>query len=234
MWNHIPFSPRLTLLWEQSYLEEGVNVADIPDPRIRPRIALYPRSFVEAVERLGPEKSIDFNFRGSVYEKSRRPNRQWVLQFAKRHFTDRSHFLATDRPARQLTWRLCRRHRILGSFDYTFRSTGFVPKETVTLPRSHFDQDYFRIMRASEFTLCPAGDAPWSMRFHEAIMAGSIPILENAQHAGRNALEYAIGYRYYLMQDEPFVFRSAWTQENFQKFLRFQTLMLASPCGDSH
>ncbi|KAK7242157.1 DNA polymerase theta [Aureococcus anophagefferens] len=42
---------------------------------------------------------------------------------------------------------------------------------------------------------------PWSLRFFEAIMAGSIPILTNQRHAGRNHDERALGYKYLLVSE---------------------------------
>ena len=226
MQNDIPLSPRLKLLWQQSYAEAGTAPADVPSPVGQPRIALYPRSFVERVQGFGSAKPIDFNFRGAVYiDEVTRANRQWVLDFAARHFTARSYFQITDSQALRRTLLLRRRHRLLGRFDYSYARRGFVPKENEVSRRDYFDEDYFRLMSESEFTLCPAGDAPWSMRFYEAILAGSIPILEKPQHAGRNALEYGIGYRYYLVGAGPYEFRQDWMDENFQKFLRFQTLM---------
>jgi hypothetical protein len=145
-------------------------------------------------------------------------------RFRRADFTDRSFFQVTDSQASRRTRLLRRRHRLLGRYDYSHARTGFVPKENHVSRRDYFDEEYFRLMSESEFTLCPAGDAPWSMRFYEAILAGSIPILEKPQHAGRNSLEYAIGYRDYFLGAGPYEFRQDWVDENFQKFLRFQTL----------
>jgi hypothetical protein len=73
--------------------------------------------------------------------------------------------------------------------------------------------------------LCPAGDAPWSMRFYESLLCRSIPIVEKIQHTGRNDLEYAIGYKYYLLGDDKMIYRPDWAEENFNKFIRYQTLI---------
>jgi Exostosin family len=223
--NNIRLSPRLVMLWKQSYLQAGFDAEQIPDPYAEPRIALYPRSFIEQIENLGFEKVRDFNFRGAIYiDEVTYRNRRWVIDFAKAHFTESSFFQVTDRNARRRNWRLQRRHRILGRYDHTFEQSGFVPKERPVKERDFFDDDYFRLMCSSQFTLCPAGDAPWSMRFYEAIMSKSIPIVEQVQHTGRNALEYDIGYRYYRLGDPQIEYREDWVEENFRKFLRFQTL----------
>ncbi|UHD17127.1 exostosin domain-containing protein [Thiocapsa bogorovii] len=228
--NNIRLSPRLVMLWNQSHLEAGFGLDAIPDPYAEPRIALYPASFIERVEQLGFAKTRDFNFRGALYiDEVTQRNRQWVLDFAKAHFTESSFFQVTDRNARRRNWLLQRRHKILGPYDRTFKQSGFVPKERPVKERDFFDDDYFRLMCSSKFTLCPAGDAPWSMRFYEAIMSKSLPIVECRQHTGRNALEYDIGYRYYRLDDPRIEYRADWVEENFRTFLRFQTLTEKSP-----
>jgi hypothetical protein len=223
--NSIGLSPRLVILWKQSHREAGFREADIPDHAERPRVCLFPRSFVEQVEALPHEKVHDFNFVGALYiEQKTWANRQWILDFARRHFTSQSIFQVTDRKAKQRDWLLRRRHKRLGAFDRTFSHSGFVPKECLAKDRGYFDPEYFAILCQSRFTLCPAGDAPWSMRFHEAILSKSIPVVQNAAHTGRNDLEYAIGYRYYLADDREISYRPEWVEENFRKLIQFHTL----------
>jgi len=38
-------------------------------------------------------------------------------------------------------------------------------------------RDYYREMRRATFCLCPSGWSPWSRRFYEAILLGSIPVV---------------------------------------------------------
>jgi hypothetical protein len=223
--NCFGLSPRLVLLWQQSHREAGFREADIPDHAERPRVCLFPRSFVERVEALPHAKIYDFNFVGALYiEPKTLTNRQWILEFARKYFTSQSIFQVTDRNARRRDWRFRRRHTLLGEFDRTFSHSGFVPKECRVRDRGYFDAKYFTVLCQSRFTLCPAGDAPWSMRFHEAILAKSIPIVENPQHTGRNDQEYAIGYKYYLAQDSEISYRPEWVEENFRKLIQFHTL----------
>jgi hypothetical protein len=225
MSNCFGLSPRLVILWKQSHIEAGFSEDEIPDHAEKPRICLFPWSFVEQVEALPHAKIYDFNFVGAVYvDEKTRKNRQWLFDFAKCHFTSQSIFQVTDRNARQRErfWR--RRHRRLGAFDRTFSHSGFVPKECPARDRGYFDPQYFTVLCQSRFTLCPAGDAPWSMRFHEAILAKSIPIVEKPEHTGRNELEYAIGYKYYLADDPEISYRPEWVEENFRKLIQFHTL----------
>jgi hypothetical protein len=228
--NCIGLSPRLVILWKQSHREAGFSEADVPDHAETPRVSLFPRSFVEQIDALPHEKVHDFNFVGAVYiDQNTWTNRQWILEFARRHFTSQSIFQVTDRNARQRDWLGRRRHRRVGAFDRTFSHSGFVPKECASKNRGYFDAQYFTILCQSRFTLCPAGDAPWSMRFHEAILSKSIPVVQDAQHTGRNDLEYAIGYKYYLANDEEISYRPEWVDENYEKLLKCQTLLQRVP-----
>ena len=73
-----------------------------------------------------------------------------------------------------------------------------MPRQVPPTDRAHFHDHFFRVLRESQLHVVPAGDAPWSMRFFEAIMCRSIPIVSNAEHSGRNDVERSIGYRFYL------------------------------------
>ena len=66
--------------------------------------------------------------------------------------------------------------------------------------RNSFDNKYYEIMSKSKFTLCPAGDCPWSMRFYEALLCKSIPIVNNSLKHGIRKKK--LDYKYYLTTDE--------------------------------
>ncbi|MBN1116063.1 MAG: exostosin family protein [Bacteroidales bacterium] len=223
--NDIPLSPRLKLLWNQSYVEEGYDLENIPDTDNKKVISLYPRSFVTEINKLDSTKTYDFNFRGAIYiDNKTYLNRHWIFDFANQHFTLDSYFHATDKRARKSKFLPAKKaHTLIGQYDYTFRKRGFVPKEVSVGKRAFFDREYFELMAKSKFTLCPAGDALWSMRFYEAIMSKSLPILERKEHTGRNSLEYQIGYKFLLKEEKP-EYREEWVEDNYIKFLKFQTL----------
>jgi hypothetical protein len=216
----------MAILWRQSYTEDGFSPSEIPDFSVKPVICLYPKSYIEKVISLNSDKIFDFNFRGAFYiDNQTKKNRKWIINFSKKHFTSNSFFQITDSRAKQNNLFFRPRHKLLGSFDYTFTRAGFVPKENKKEIRGHFDEDFFRVLCQSRFTLCPAGDAPWSMRFYESLLCKSIPIVEKVQHTGRNDLEYDIGYKYYLLSDDKKIYRPDWAEENFRKFIRYQTLI---------
>lgn len=228
--NNIGLPPRLKILWKQSYLEEGLEYDLIPNNNGQPVICLFPRSFLSNVLQLESEKCYDFNFRGTLYiDKKTFANRKWILDFTQKNFDSNSFFQVTDKNAGTRGFPFFRkRHKVLGEFDQTFKMNGFVPKENPIEDRGFFEREYFEIMNKSRFTLCPAGDAPWSMRFFEAILSKSIPVLERKQHSGRNYMEYEISYKYYLKGEKDIRYRKDWADSNFEKFLQHQTLLRSS------
>ena len=210
-----PGAPRALLLMRQAYAEEGRPHPAI-DERVAPARLLFPRSYVERVEAMPSTKEYDYSFLGTLYRPETYEYRKWILDFARERFTDRSYLLLSeDHPS----------HERLGSFDHTGdRSNVFVPKEVPLLERAQFNPAYFEVLKRSEFALCPAGDQPWSMRFFEAVMCRSIPVVSDARHSGRNKLERSIGYHFFLVDDDH-VYSADVAEENFQLFLKAQTLI---------
>ena len=214
----VPSAPRAILLMHLAYEEEGLVCPDI-DERVAPTTLLFPRSYVDGVDAMPGDKVHDYSFMGTLYRPETYEYRKWILDFAERRFTERSHLLLSDDHDA---------HVPLGSFDHTGDRRGvFVPKEVPLGERAYFNPHYFEVLRRSEFALCPAGDQPWSMRFFEAIMCRAIPIISDPIHAGRNEVERAIGYRVYL-RDEDHVYDEDLVEENHQRFLRHQTLIGAA------
>jgi hypothetical protein len=208
--------PRAVLLFNRAYEEEALPIPDI-DERVKPTRLLYPRSFVDGVNEMPDDKRFDYSFMGSLYRPELFPHREWVLDFARRQFTDRSYLLLSEAPPE---------HHRLGSFDHTGDEQGvWVPKEVPWPERGFFNPAYFQVLRQSEFALCPAGDLPWSNRFFEAIMCHSIPIVSHPDHVGRNEFERSIGYRMYLREDEH-IYDEDLVEENYELFLRHQTLTI--------
>lgn len=89
--------------------------------------------------------------------------------------------------------------------------------------RNYFDTQYFQQLANSKFTLCPAGDNFWSMRFYEALMCKSIPIVHTPEETYRSNAESELDYRYYLSTDAH-IYREDWVAHNYELFLRYHTL----------
>ena len=151
-------------------------------------------------------------FNENVYER-----RKWIIDFAQQHFTDHSYYCITD---------ASHDYQPLGSYDQTLSNLGkrFIPRKVAHDKKSSFDEAYFKVMLDSKYTLCPAGDAWWSMRFFESIMCKSIPILESPDHAWRSRFERMIGYKFYTTSDQV-EYREDWIEENYSKFLECQTFL---------
>lgn len=187
-----------------------------------PQVLLYPQSFVDRIVTLPHGKRYDFNFLGLLYPPNVLPHRRWIVDFAREHFGEDSYFCITSLEG-------CDAYEPLGSFDHTLTNATrgekrLVPKEMPRKDRTTFDTTYFAVMAQSRFTLCPRGDMPWSMRFFESILCGSIPIVEERTHTGRNELERGIGYRYYRVGDTLY-YHEDWVVENYRLFIENQTLI---------
>jgi hypothetical protein len=163
----------------------------------RPPVALFSNNYYNEINELDHTKTYDYCFIGSI--DSNYEARKWVIDFAKKYFTDNSIFINTDNNP---DWAL------LGSFDYSDKNLGFCPKK---MPNNQSKKvqyrvvkeniDYFEKMCKSKFILCPAGDSSWSFRFYEVLMCKSIPIVESWHHTYRTREEADFNYKYVLYQD---------------------------------
>ena len=174
-------------------------------PRWRaPEFMKWPTSFLAAVEALlSAERPIDFNFIGAMAgDSTTEARRQWVREFALARFTNASYYVDTTPGVAR------RGYRPLGPWDHTLRHGRFRPKDATHSGRGGCarvacDLSYLKVLASSRFTLAPMGDQPWSHRYFEALMAGSIPIVESHLHTGRTPEERALPYHYLLAGNLP-------------------------------
>ena len=207
------FSPKLELWYLEAYQEIGIKKA--PE-EIDKSYAIYPKRFYKAVEKFDQSKKIDFCFIGTFQiDNATFARRSWIVPFIKDHFTERSYLQFTDRITKA-------NHKTLGVYDYTFLRDGFVPKEVDVQLRNYFDENYFRTMCSSQFTLCPGGDKNWSMRFYEALMYKTIPVMVD-RTAYRSQFEARLPYKYFVV-GECIEYRSDWAEYNYETFLKYHTL----------
>jgi hypothetical protein len=186
-----------------------------------PKIALFSKKYYDEINELKHNKIYDFCFIGSI--NSNYEARLWVINFAKKYFTNNSIFINTDNNP---DWEL------LGTFDYSNKNLGFKPKN---MPNNQSKEvqyrivkeniEYFEKMCQSKFILCPAGDAPWSFRFYEILMCKSIPIVESWHHTYRTKEESKINYKYVLYQNiENKIIYEDYINENTNIFEKYHTL----------
>ena len=209
---------------------------------INPPYIIFPRSHIEAAMFYAntSTRDVDINFMGRLTTKQETANRarKWIFDFVKSTFTDRSIFIDTtvEHPAT---------YKKLGPYDISVgadgKPAGFKPMGVMGEQKQNpcvmakCSTDYFQRLARSRYTLSPAGDKPWSQRFFEAIMAGSIPILASQEHAGRNHKEKTLGYKYLLLSeyvarrrkfqgDPPYC--PEWAQHNLDIFLRHHSYIM--------
>ncbi len=208
------FPPKLYMWFVEAHKEAGCWTDGDP---VNTDYALYPRRFYRTVAGFDHEKIFDYCFIGGFKtDDATQANRAWIIDFIQRHFTDESYLQFTDR-------RTKKDYVPMGRFDRTLLRTGFVPKEHLAEERNKFDDCYFETMARSRFTLCPAGDAFWSMRFYEALMCKSIPIVKNVNETFRSRRESELGYKFYLSTDR-IKYRKDWVEQNYRIFLEYHTL----------
>ena len=136
------------------------------------RLVIFPRSHIEAALFYSnvSRRDVDINFMGRIHTKQQSANRarRWILDFAKRTFTNASLFLDT-------TVQNPSTYQRLGAFDISVvegRAAGFRPMGVMGEQQQNpcvmakCSTDYFHRLARSRFTLAPAGDKPWSVRDH--------------------------------------------------------------------
>jgi hypothetical protein len=211
------FSPKLTMWYIESYKEKNITVTN---QDVDFSYALYPKRFYENVENISTEtnKQFDFCFIGGLHtDRQTLLNRSWILPFIQKYFTNNSYLQFTDKQTKI-------NYKKLGNFDKTLEINGFVPKEHPEKNRNYFDTNYFTNMCKSNFCLCPSGDLFYSMRFYEALMCKTIPIVNTINETFRSKAESLIDYKYYLSSDEDFIYHQSWADHNYDLFLKHHTL----------
>lgn len=176
---------------EEALIEKNMN----PNRANRnPKYALFSNKYYNDINNLNHDKIYDFCFIGSI--NSNPTARRWVIEFAKKYFTEKSIFINTDNNPE---W------ESLGTFDLSFTQIGYCPKNQHDNQSRHVQYRvvsenvyYFETMCQSIFVLCPGGDAPWSFRFYEVLMCKSLPIVETIHHTYRTIDESKINYRHIL------------------------------------
>jgi len=157
--------------------------------------------------RLGNAKTHNYNFVGSQGFKARvgggdssyQLRRDWVPEFAKEHFEGDDILYIKDAPEQYIP---------VGSFDLSTEEWSHKkisnPDKIITDGYCQddcwdYEASYFDTLIQSNFTLCPGGDSAWSMRFYEAILAGSIPVITNVENdlSGPAFWWNQIGYTYF-------------------------------------
>jgi Exostosin family len=208
---HSDLTPLLQRYYKTAYLEIQFPT---PIPIIHD-YAIYPKSFYSRFEIQDLDKPIDFCFLGQRnYHPYQLISRKWVDEFVMTHFTSSSYLQYNGETSDYIS---------KGVFDYTNIVHGTIPR-ILTDDCLKYDDHYVEIMKKSKFCLCPAGNYPWSMRFYEALICKSIPIVKEPFETWRSHAEQQLDYKFYYADDTEFIYREDWAQHNYDIFLRYHTL----------
>jgi hypothetical protein len=220
---------KLDLGWCQGYkglqyhMEEALIENNL-EPHVAhwcPPYAIFSKKYYNELCELNHNKIYDFCFIGSIeinYEQ-----RKWVIDFAKKYFTDNSIFINTCSNSNWVS---------LGSFDHSNKNLGYCPilkpnnqSKNVQYRVVKENIDYFEKMCQSKYCLCPAGDSSWSFRFYEVLMCKSIPIVKSWHHTYRTREESKINYKYILYENfENDINHNDYVSENTKIFEKYHLL----------
>jgi len=206
------------VLWRQALKEENFTWANETSFYAR-QMVKFPRSWVGQLRRISHRhKRHDFNFVGRPGK-----NRDWAMDFAQANFSSHDVFEFTGPEVQK--WVNYKRR---GPWDWTMRNGPHSVTRAVSSREYGFDLQYFQTMCFSNFTLCPAGDHPYAMRFIDAIAAGSIPVVRSVTKDVDSpySMLTSIPFHYYALEDgvKP-VFRQDWVDENTELFIKYCTFV---------
>jgi hypothetical protein len=189
----------------------------------------WPESMVKCIAALrnepGSAKTRTYNFQGALEQPGCnwwKPNdrRKWLPEFVKKNFKDNDMLMFTDVPSS---------HTPLGVYDHSNEH-----RERFTPCHKYVDAPYYQTMMQSTFTLTPGGDHPFSWRFYEAILSGSIPVIHSMEEdfaGGVSILPRKIGYKIFTT-DEVAEMNSLSSAElkriadnNYDLFIKYQTFI---------
>jgi hypothetical protein len=187
----------------------------------------FPASWVYNVTSLTCSRSYRINFQGG--RDDIRNRRRWIHAFIRENFDDRDYLLFTDAKEAYVP---------RGKFDHSLARQGFIPRiykgKGMKFMKATFDVEFYAMMVASNFTLCPGGDKSWSMRMGEAALTKSIPIINRlttdyTDPQDDDSWFFQIPYEFVLVRDyihTDFRYDPAIAQRNFDTFFKYQTFLL--------
>lgn len=163
-------------------LQELIINHATPTPETRigsiSRPVIFPHAILDRCRELWPTvRDIDFSFLGLVTEDRRGTLNQWLKQSKVRKRISGIDMLAT-RFSRKFGIRILPAITI----DASQSQAKVIIKDSLNgrgAPQKFWDEDYYDLMLRTKFSLCPNGDFIWTYRFFEAIMCGSIPVIED-------------------------------------------------------
>lgn len=220
---YIKMCPKLKMWYVNSFKEININLNKNNNSKYwkinikNKDYAIFPKKWYERIN-INQDKIYNFIFIGGLKSDQKTfINRKWVLPFIKNKFNHKSYLQFTDKKTKK-------NYKKMGQFDKTLKVNGFVPKEVNEVFKNYFDKNYYNKISQSKFCLCPAGEAMYSMRFYEAIMCKSIPIVNTIDETFRSKAESKLDYKYYFTSSDKFIYKKEWADHNYELFLKYHTL----------
>jgi len=213
-------------IWKKAVEEAHLQPKDIS--KFGQFVGKLPASWMHKIGLMNHTKDIRYNFVGKCCSKGVDEYRKWVWDLAKSSFNEQDLLIFTDPPSG---------YEPLGTFDLSLTKGGFSPGLNMDDKAwAEMDDDYFKQLTRSNFTLAPRGNHPFSYRFYEAAVTHSIPVLSayDFDLGPRDWIRMrdvpqmlrCIGYHYYTLDDpQPFAYRKDWAEENYRLFIKYQTFM---------
>jgi len=238
-----------TAVWLLAAKEDNLLGDDMGQSKISEfgrAIPKVPRSWVNNILALNHSKIHKYMFSGSFAKLN--VHRKWLPGFVKSHFGPGDYFRATDALMKGNKFNHGKKYATLGEFDYSLVDQhGYNPKGEFPHHwnpeksdyEAPFDKTYWTKMAESQFVVAPGGDAPYSFRFYESFLAGSIPIIHDYENDWKaqqcTSWVNMIGYEHKFVEQEH-IFDQEMADRNLQKFLRYQTFLQGdnNPKDDGH
>lgn len=171
--------------------------------------AKFPINIVNKVNEINCEKKYNYIFIGSYKNNLGKIfNRKWIFSFIKNNFDNKSYLEFTDNETKK-------NYIKKGNFDHTLDNN--------TKNENNFDYSYYNKLKKSKFCLCPAGDCIYSVRFYEALLCKTIPIVSNKVETYRSKAEKKIDYKFYLSSEKNKVYNQEMIDHNYKIFLKYHT-----------
>jgi hypothetical protein len=212
-----PGDPRIDPFVTIDHQTPSTAIGDLVRPLIFPRaIVAYCRTLWPAV------RAHRYSFAGLLTDSRRTLLERWIQEQTAGAPPLAGRTSLGGFVRRQLIrWRGADRQRRIGDVMLWSSERGR------RFPTKAWDEDYFRMLAASEHVLCPTGDYVWSYRFFEACLCGALPIVEEAS-------PLYDGFRYRLMSEprgtEPWSASDA--EHNFRVCSERITVPLAALDGE--
>jgi len=183
------------------------------------RSTKFPASWVyNIMMQMDHTKKYRLNFQGSQHG----TYRKWIFPFIEQFMSNKDYLAYTD---------VNDTYKSLGSFDHSHNTS--LVRTNVGDEKAFFDQQYFAVLAASNFTVAPGSDHPWSMRMYEAALTKSIPVIQSIPNDYMPRKQVgnwfsSIPYKFVVFNAKikpNYNYDNKIARHNFDLFIKYQTFL---------